>query len=65
MRPDDGHEASAGVRSVHFMASREDVNREQLSREDSSPYSVAARYAVLGRRDLAFRWLDRAGVAAA
>ena len=39
---------------MHFLAAR-DAN--QL---DSSPYSVAARYAVLGRRDLAFRWLDRA-----
>ncbi len=48
-------EAIQGVRSVRFLA--ESVSEPHL---DSSPYSVAARYAVLGRRDLAFRWLDRA-----
>jgi TolB-like protein/DNA-binding SARP family transcriptional activator len=47
-------QAIAGVRSVHFLAARD------ASRSDSSPYSVAARYAVLGQRDQAFRWLDRA-----
>jgi hypothetical protein len=47
-------QAISGVRSVHFLASKD------ARRDDSSPYSVAARYAVLGRRDLAFRWLDRA-----
>jgi TolB-like protein/DNA-binding winged helix-turn-helix (wHTH) protein len=48
-------EAIQGVRSVRFIA--ENATQPHL---DSSPYSVAARYAVLGRRDLAFRWLDRA-----
>jgi tetratricopeptide (TPR) repeat protein len=48
-------EAIQGIRSVHFLA-----DHAVQSRLDSSPYSVAARYAVLGRRELAFRWLDRA-----
>jgi hypothetical protein len=46
------------VHSVRFLADVADnAIRPHL---DSSPYSVAARYSVLGRRDLAFRWLDRA-----
>jgi hypothetical protein len=52
-------QAIADVRSVHFLAAR-DANRAEANRRDSSPYSVAARYAVLGQRDQAFRWLDRA-----
>jgi TolB-like protein/tetratricopeptide (TPR) repeat protein len=50
-----GEAETQGVHSVRFLA--DDAIRPHL---DSSPYSVAARYSVLGRRDLAFRWLDRA-----
>ena len=43
-----------GLRSVRFLAEGTPPDA------DTSPYSVAARYAVLGRRDLAFRWLGLA-----
>jgi len=39
------------------MAARENLRHPGAA---GSPYSVAARYAVLGQRDLALHWLDRA-----
>ncbi len=53
-------QATVGVRSVRFIADNASRPTDMSDKSDASPYSVAARYAVLGRRDLAFRWLDRA-----